>query len=795
MKFSEKWLREWIDIEIDSSVLYEQISSAGFEVEYIKKFHTQFTGVVTGCIVECKLHTIANNLKIVQVDIGKKKLLNIVCNALNCRSGIKVAVATVGAILHDKSVIDKKIIAGEISEGMLCSFFELGIFFKENKIIEFSQDIPIGMNVNNYLSLQDSVIKTSITSNRPDGLSILGISRNIAAINNSKKLSLKKITIPVRYKKELNITIQAKKECINFLGRIIRNINVNIDTPLWMKKKLFFSDMLSENIIVNIIHYVLIEIGQPLSIFDIDNIDDSIIIRMANHQENIFLKNKIKIELNKNILVFSDKYKILSLPGNINSIFSNISKNTKNIFLSSYLINKETILNLLKKIHSNKILEYYHYGVDSSLQNYALEYATKLILNICGGEPGIITYKENNLFELKKNTIRLYSQKIQKKIGIAIKDENISNILYNLDYKVNFFENYWDVIPPSWRFDILIEEDVINDIIRIYGYNNIILHPLKEHIKLNQKNESIDFLLKQISLILINRGYYEVINYSFIDPKIEYLIFKNKKHILISNPIAQDMSCMRSSLWPGLLKNISYNKNRQQKSMRIFEKGLCFSIDQKEHFGIKQEMFLSAIISGNYFKESWFIKKRKVDFYDLKGDLESIFDSMCISNNIEFKRESILGLHPEQSAAIYFKDYLIGKIGSIDPRLKKTLNVNSATFLFEISLKHFSHNPILKFQEISKFPTIRRDIAIIISEEIIVNDVIKTCKKFFIHQIVEINLFDIYSYRELSDTKRSLGISFVFQNQNRTLKDDEINLMIHDCIEILKNKFQVILRK
>ncbi|QCI23688.1 phenylalanine--tRNA ligase subunit beta [Buchnera aphidicola (Macrosiphoniella sanborni)] len=800
MKFSEKWLREWIDVKIDSNILYEQIANSGIEVEYIKNFKTQFSGVIVGKIVECISHSLSNelknDLKIVKVDIGKKKLLNIVCRAWNCRNGIKVAVATIGAILKDK-IIDTKTIQGELSEGMLCSFFELGVFLKNNTIIEFSQDIPIGINVNDYLRLEDNIIKTSITANRPDGLSILGISRNIAAMNNFKKLFLENISTSIHFHKKINIDIQAKQQCSNFLGRIINNINVNVDTPLWMKKKLFFSDMLSENIIINIINYVLIEIGQPLNIFNTDNIDDLIIVRMAENQEYLFLKDNIKIELNKNILVFSNKNEILSLPGNINSIFSEISKNTKNIFLSSCLINKESILDILKKIDSNTMLEYYHYGIDSSLQNYAIEYATQLILKICGGEAGVITHKNNNLFTHKNNSIRVYYKTLQKIIGISIKDITVSKILYNLDYKINTYKKYWDVIPPSWRFDILIEEDVINDVIRIYGYHNIFLNPLKEHINFHKKDKSSDYFLKKSAKLLINRGYYEVINYSFINPKIENLIFKNKENILISNPISQDMSCMRSSLWPGLLKNVSYNKNRQQQSIRIFERGLCFSINKKENLSIKQEIFLAALISGNHLKESWFITTRKADFYDLKGDLELILDEICELDDIEFRREKIFGLHPEQSASIYFQDDLVGKIGAIDPRLEKKLNVNSSTFLFEISLKHFSQIKKLKFQEISKFPTIRRDIAIIISEDTAVHDVIKTCKNFFITttQIVEINLFDIYSYQASSNMKKSLGISFIFQNNQRTLKDNEINLMINNCIEVLEEKFQVILRK
>jgi len=795
MKFSEQWLREWIDLKISSSILYEQISNAGIEVENIEKFESIFDGVIVGEIVQCIIHSKLNNLKIATVDIGKKKLLNIICGAPNCRNNIKVAVATIGSTLPKNIKINAKVLQGELSEGMLCSFFELGIFLKSNKIIEFPKDTPIGISVNNYLSLKDNIIKVSITSNRPDGLSILGLSRNIAAMNNFKIPPLKDRSTPVLVQEKFDINIHAKKECINFSGRIINNINTNIDTPFWMKKKLFFSEILSENIITDIINYVLIEIGQPLNVFNSDNINDSIIVRMAKNKENIILKDDIKIDLNENVLVFSDKDKILSLPGNINSNIVHVNHNTKNIFLSSALIDKKCIAYIIQKINSNKVLEYYNYGIDPTLQNYAIEYATNLIMKICGGIPGPISNKIINSSICENNTIRLHHQKLNKMIGLFIDEEIISNILYNLDYQINFQKKFWDVVPPSWRFDILIEEDVISDIIRIYGYNNIRLIPLKEHLNNRKQNELTDILLSKASLILINKSYHEVINYSFIDPKIQNLIIPNKKTLLLSNPISQDMSCMRLSLLPGLLKNISYNKNRQQQSIRIFESGLCFEPDKTKNLSVKQDIFLAAAISGNYIKENWYYKTRKMDFYDLKGDLESVLESLCELNEIEFRREIIFGLHPEQSASIYFRNNRIGSIGAIDPRLEKDLNVNRATFLFEISLNYFSYTELSKIQEISKFPTIRRDIAILISEDILVSNIIKECKKFFINENVDINIFDIYSCKEFSNKKKSLGISLTFQSEKRTLQDDEINFMVNDCIGVLEKKFQAVLRK
>lgn len=794
MKFSETWLREWLNLKIDSITLCNQISDSGLEIECIDMFEPRLNGVLIGKVIQCTPHSTLKKLKVAKVDIGNQRILNIVCGAPNCRNGIKVAVATIGSILPNKLKINIRHIQGESSEGMLCSFQEIGLFH-DNKIIEFSDDASLGDNISDYLSLKDNIIKINTTPNRPDGLSILGLARNISSVNNLYFTPFRYKFFPFSIPEKLQVKIEAKKQCINYSGRIIKNINIDVKTPFWMQKKLFLCDLLSKNIIENIINYVLIEFGQPLNVLNLDNIDSLIIVRMAKENELIVLKDNVKISLNKNILVFSDKNKILSIPGNLNADNLEINKDTKNIFLNTCLIDKQSIFHISKKIKPNKILDYYNHGIDPFLQNYAIEYATNLIIKICGGSAGPIINKKSISSFYSSNIIRLYYTNLYKLTGAVINKIIISNILFNLNYKFIFQEEYWDVMPPSWRFDILVEEDVINDILRIYGYDNICLTPLKETLNFNKKNKSIDDLLEKSRNVLVNKGYYEVITYGFINPKIHSLMFPNREKLLISNPISQEMSCMRSSLWPGLIKIVSYNKNRKQDSIRFFESGLCFYKNKKENLGIKQELLLGGIISGNYSRENWHSKIRKVDFYDLKGDLESLLESIFGLQSIDFRPLLIPGLHPEQSASVFFRNNLIGSIGAIDPRIEKDLNVYHSTFLFEISLNNLFNIPPIKIKEISKFPTSRRDISIVLSEYVMFSDIINECKKIFINKKVEINLFDVYSFKEHSCQKISLGISFIFQDEERTLTEYEITLMVDNCIGVLKRKFKVILRK
>ncbi|CAL4319762.1 phenylalanine--tRNA ligase subunit beta [Buchnera aphidicola] len=806
MKFNEKWLREWINPKISSTTLINQIIESGIEVESVNNFNPIFNGVLIGEIIECITHPKKSDLKIVKVDIGNKKYLKIVCGALNCRNNIKVVVATIGSTLPNGLKIKIKKIQDEKSEGMLCSFFELGLFNFSKSIIEISKDVPLGKKINDVFSLKDTFIKVATTSNRPDGLSILGIARNLSAINNLAITSLKKTIFPVSITDKFLINIEIKEKNIKFFGRIIKDININADTPFWMKKKLFFCNVLSDNVIENILNYVLIEIGQPLNVLNADKINDSIYVRMAKKKEFLILKNKSKIILDEDILVFSDKEKILFIPGNINSHLLELNKNSNNIFLSSYSVEKKLFFNLLKKVSINSILDYHNHGIDPSLQKYAVEYATDLIIKICGGQAGPITEKKSNFSSLScLKKIKLYHKNFNNLIGFFVDASIILNILSKLKYKVYFQEKYWDVLPPNWRFDILIEEDVIGDILRIYNYNNIPLNPLKEKFFIkNDKKKKIylkDILLDQASMLLVHRGYYEAINYSFINPTLQNDIVPNQNKLLITNPISKDFSSMRASLLPGLLKTVSYNKNRQQESIKFFERGFCFSVDKSKILGIKQEMFLGAVISGFSNKENWYSIKRKTDFYDLKGDLESLLELVCGLNNFEIKHEEILGLHPEQSAKIYIDNKYIGKIGKIHPKSEKKLNVDSSTFLFEISfsciskLNSLNIKEVHKIEEVSKFPTSRRDISILVPNDVSFIDIIKTCKDFFFNKKVEINLFDVYVSKEESNQEKSLGISFIFQDHKKTLKEDEISFMLNACIKILKNRFQIDLRR
>ncbi|PPI88801.1 phenylalanine--tRNA ligase subunit beta [Candidatus Pantoea edessiphila] len=806
MKFSELWLREWINPNLNSAQLCDQMTMIGLEVENISSVADLFCGVLTGKIIECKEKNEFNSIKFTKVDVGDGNILNIVCSSSNCRLGLKVAVATVGTKLPKNILVKKTEFFGTISEGIICSLNELGISdstsesltkYKNNSIIELPINTPIGKDVYSYFKFNDNIIDINITPNRADCLSIIGIARDIAALN---CLSLKKLIInPITAKTDsiIPIHIEESNSCPRYLARVIKDININITTPFWMKEKLRRCGIISIDILTDINNYIMIEIGQPIQSYDLDNIDGHINVRMAKKSERLTLCNGKNIELNDKTLVIADQNKILSIAGICKGFHSNINNNTKNVLLECAYFNPLSIINnaCYYNLH-NDISHRYERGIDHKLQYKSLELATKLLLEICKGKPGPIidkTYVKSLPSEL---IINLHRETLDRIIGFKIPDYQVNNILKRLGFKVNKIKHNWKIKIPSWRVDIFIEEDVIEEIIRIFGYNNIQNIPMQTNLKIidHDHYETI-FPLKRAKHLLVDKGYQEVITYSFVDPKLQTLFFPNQKAIKIVNPISQEMSVMRLSLWTNLIKTLNYNNNHQQNRIRLFESGYCFFPDKKFELGVRQEFMLSGLISGNKFEDHWDCKSQPVDFYDLKGDLESLFELFKEIDDIVFRSALNPALHPGKSAEIYLNNKKIGLIGIIHPNLKNKLKIKNETIVFELFWNDITDcKSIMRIKEISYLPTNRRDISFIVNEKIPIANIIALCKKIGINQLVGINLLDVYRGKGISKGYKSLTISLILQDTKRTLKEEEISMILNKYIIALKERFQVTLR-
>jgi len=794
MKFSELWLREWVNTTLDSEALSNQITMAGLEVDGVEPVAGAFHGVVVGEVVECGQHPNADKLRVTKINVGGERLLDIVCGAPNCRQGLKVAVATIGAVLPGDFKIKAAKLRGEPSEGMLCSFSELGISDDHNGIIELPADAPIGTDIREYLKLDDNTIEISVTPNRADCLSLLGVARDVAVLNQTELKAPEIAPVAATVDDTLPIQVDAVDACPRYLGRVVKGINVKAPTPLWMKEKLRRCGIRSIDAVVDVTNYVLLELGQPMHAFDKDRIDGGIVVRMAKEGETLVLLDGSEAKLNADTLVIADHSKALAMGGIFGGEHSGVNDDTRNVLLECAFFSPLSITGRARRhgLHTDASHRYER-GVDPELQYKAMERATRLLIDICGGEAGPVIDVTHEATLPKRATITLRRSKLDRLIGHHIADAQVGDILRRLGCEVTEGQAEWKAVAPGWRFDMEIEEDLVEEVARIYGYNNIPDEPVQAGLVMGSHREA-DLSLKRVKTMLNDKGYQEVITYSFVDPKLQQLIHPGDEALLLPNPISSEMSAMRLSLWTGLLGTIVYNQNRQQNRVRIFESGLRFVPDTQANLGIRQDLMLAGAICGNRYEEHWDLTKNSVDYYDLKGDLESVLELTGKLSEIEFRAEAIPALHPGQSAAIYLDGDRVGFIGVVHPELERKLDLNGRTMVFELEWNKVADRVIPQAQDVSRFPANRRDIAVVVAENVPAADILAECKKVGVNQVVGVNLFDVYRGKGVAEGSKSLAISLILQDTSRTLEEDEIAATVARCVEALKERFQASLR-
>lgn len=794
MKFSELWLREWVNPAIDSAALSEQITMAGLEVDGVDAVAGAFHGVVVGEVVECGQHPNADKLRVTKINTGGDRLLDIVCGAPNCRQGLKVAVATVGAVLPGDFKIKAAKLRGEPSEGMLCSFSELGIADDQGGIIELPLDAPVGTDIREFLQLDDSTIEISVTPNRADCLGIIGIARDVAVLNKLPLTGPDIAPVVATIQDTLPIHVTAGEACPRYLGRVIKGINVRAATPLWIKEKLRRCGIRPIDPVVDITNFVLLELGQPMHAFDLDRISGGINVRMAEEGETLRLLDGSEAKLNADTLVIADSHSALAMAGIFGGEHSGVNEQTSNVLFECAFFSPLSVIGRARRhgLHTDASHRYER-GVDPQMQYRAMERATRLLLDICGGEAGPVIDVTNDVTLPKCATITLRREKLDRLIGHVIADGDVSDILRRLGCKVNEGDGFWQATAPSWRFDIAIEEDLVEEVARVYGYNNIPDVPVQAGLVMTSHREAT-LSLKRVKAMLVDKGYQEAITYSFVDPKTQALLHPGIDPLVLPSPISVEMSAMRLSLWTGLLDAVVYNQNRQQSRVRLFESGLRFVPDTQAYLGIRQDVMLAGVICGARYEEHWDLARQTVDFYDLKGDLESVLDLTGKLSDITFRAEQNPALHPGQSAAIYLQDSCIGFIGVIHPELERKLDLNGRTVVFELEWDKLSDRVLPDAGEISRFPANRRDIAVVVAENVPAADIIAECKKVGVNQIVGVNLFDVYRGKGVNEGFKSLAISLILQDTSRTLEEEEIAATVAKCVVALEERFQATLR-
>lgn len=794
MKFSELWLREWVNPAISSEALSDQITMAGLEVDGVEPVAGVFNGVVVGHVVECGQHPNADKLRVTKVDVGGERLLDIVCGAPNCRAGLKVAVATVGAVLPGDFKIKAAKLRGEPSEGMLCSFSELAISDDHDGIIELPQDAPIGTDIRDYLQLNDSAIEISVTPNRADCLGIIGVARDVAVLNQLPLTEPDMSPVAATISDTLPIRVEAPQACPRYLGRVVKGINVKASSPLWMREKLRRAGIRSIDAVVDVTNYVLMELGQPMHAFDLNRIEGGIVVRMAHEGETLRLLDGNEAKLQADTLVIADQQKALAMGGIFGGEHSGVNDETQDVLLECAFFSPLSITGRARRhgLHTDASHRYER-GVDPALQHKAMERATRLLIDICGGQAGPIIDVSDESTLPKRATIALRREKLDRLIGHVVPSEQVSDILRRLGCQVTEQGDNWLAVAPSWRFDMEIEEDLVEEVARVYGYNNIPDVPVRADLVMTKHRES-DLTLKRVKTMLVDHGYQEAITYSFVDPKVQALLHPGEEALILPSPISVEMSAMRLSLWTGLLSAVVYNQNRQQTRVRLFESGLRFVPDTAANLGIRQDVMLAGVIAGHTHDEHWDLARKPVDFYDLKGDLESVLELTGKLSEIQFKAESNPALHPGQSAAIYLHGERVGFIGVVHPELERKLDLNGRTVVFELEWNKLASRAVPQAREVSRFPANRRDIAVVVAENVAAEDILAECKKVGANQVVGVNLFDVYRGKGVAEGYKSLAISLVLQDTARTLEEEEIAATVAKCVEALKQRFQASLR-
>ncbi len=781
MRFSEVWLREWVDPSVDTQTLADQLSMAGLEVDSVEPVAAPFTGVVVGEVLSREQHPDADKLSVCQVTVGDGDPLQIVCGARNVAAGMRVPVATVGAVLPGDFKIKKAKLRGVESLGMICSASELGLAESSEGILPLPSDAPLGEDFRRFLRLEDQAIEVDLTPDRGDCLSLAGIAREVGVINRCPVTPVDITPQAASLEDRMEVLLEADEACPRYACRVVRNVNAAAETPLWLRERLRRSGIRSLGPVVDVTNYVLLELGQPMHGFDLERVEQRIRVRLARSGERLTLIGGREIELLEGTLVIADETRPIALAGIMGGEATAVNDGTRHVLLESAFFAPAAISGKARGygLHTDSSHRFER-GVDPQLQVDALERASELLVSIAGGELGpVVEVAHEDKIE-PRPVILLRAERVNKLLGIEIEAHEVVDILVRLGMRVETVEQGWQVQAPSSRFDIGIEVDLIEEVGRIYGYTRIPAHRGTTPMIMEDRAETA-FGLDRAKDLLVGRDYQEVVTYSFISPELESMLDPQAQGIRLANPISADMSVMRTSLWPGLLQTAAYNQARQQSRVRIFESGLCF----RQGATIEQRARLGGLISGNRFDEQWGETGTRADFYDAKADVEAVLSLLGSTQGVRFSPARHPALHPGQSAEIFVQDLCVGFMGMLHPELEKQLDLNGATFLFELDLEGLGEGRLPHFESLSKYPSIRRDLALVVDETVSYDTIRNLIREVAGKILTDILLFDVYTGKNIDSGRKSLALGLILQEKSHTLTDQEVEEVVAAVLQRL----------
>jgi len=794
MKLSENWLREWVNPSATTDELAHQLIMSGTELDGIDPVASAFTNVVIGQIKSIEQHPDADRLRICQVDVGADEAIQIVTNA-QVEVDQKVPVAMIGAKLPEPDgkifKIKKSKLRGVLSQGMFCGSETLGMGEAGEGLLEVPTDAELGQDLREAMDLNDVVLDLDATPNRADLLSVAGVAREVGVIMQAPVNEVNVPAAEIEIDDSFPVKISCEDLCRHFTGRIIRDVNTQAKTPHWMKEKLRRMDVRSLSPVIDVTNYVMLELGQPLHAYDFDKLEGGIDVRNAEEGEKLTLLDGKELTLRADTMVIADAQKALSLGGVMGGLHSSVTDETSNIYIESAFFVPEKLMGKARTygMHTDGSHRFER-GVSLDLQVKGLERATQLIIEICGGKAGPITDVVTQDDLTKREAIHYQRSRTKRHLGIEVDDARVEDIMTRLGCKVEGTDDGWMITPPVFRFDLATAEDIVEEIARIYGYDNIpaVLRPMKPLISIKPEAQVREDTLQNV---LIARGYQEAITYSFVPPEVESLLTAGAEQIRLSNPISEELSVMRSTLWSGLIPALDKNVKRQQNRVRLFESGLSF---QQSKEGLpEQRKKLAGVITGSLYPEQWDCDSKKVDFYDLKGDVEAL---LAEAKGIEFSFEPVehKTLHPGQSAKIMQGDQQVGLCGALHPALEKKLDLDQQVFVFELDLGLMELKKLPEYSSLSAFPSVKRDLALLVNSDISYSEIDKSLKNIGIKELIETTIFDVYEGEHVESGQKSLALSLIFQEFSRTLEEEEISAYVEKIVETLKKETGATLR-
>jgi phenylalanyl-tRNA synthetase beta chain len=787
MRISLQWLRDWVDTGDDVPALAHALTMAGLEIEGIERAGPALPGVVVGEVKSVEKHPDAEKLHVCRVSTGREEL-QIVCGAPNVRVGMKAPLATLGAKLPNGLEIKKAKLRGVESNGMLCSARELGLNEDASGLYDLPAQLRAGDPLESALALDDTIFEVNLTPNRGDCMSVVGVAREVAAIRGVALHPPKMAPVAAATKDTFPVRLEAGRACPKFVGRVVRGVRAGAKSPFWMQERLRRAGIRAISAMVDVTNYVMIELGAPMHAFDLARVRGVLVVRPAHAGEKLTLLDGRTVDLAPGEIVIADEHATLGLAGVMGGEDSGINDSTTDVFLESAFWPPDTIAGRGRRYGLiTDASQRFERGVDPELQERAVERATQLLLDCAGGQAGPLGVHRTEHAVVANAPVKLRHARIEHVLGVKIDAKTVEMLLTRLGMKVEGDGKEWRVTAPSWRFDVRIEEDLIEEVARLHGFDNIpeahavVTETMASWTEKQVRNE-------RAADLLVVRGYQEAITYTFTDPEVQKILHPEPAFAL-SNPISAELAVMRLSLWPGLVHAVRENQRRQQSRVRLFEIGRRYTGAKGEETEV-----VAGVASGPWSPEQWALDQRAVDFFDVKADVEALTAVTGAAHEFRYTAERHPALHPGQSARIWRGDRPVGWLGAIHPEHRRRLDLTYPVYVFELETQAGLAARVPEYQEISRYPAIRRDIAVIVDESVAADAVRTIVRESAGALLKQLSVLSVYTGKQIENGKKSIALGLQLQDTSRTLTDNEADAVVAQVKDQLGRKLNAAFR-